>query len=80
MRAWRNGDASGPRIFFYVGQSHDTLSNHYELNFNLMKHHNFSLTDLEDMMPYERDVYVLLLRRWIQEENERIEQQSKKRH
>jgi len=45
-----------------------------------MKHHNFSLTDLEDMMPYERDVYVLLLRRWIQEENERIEQQSKKRH
>ena len=45
-----------------------------------MKHHNFSLTDLEDMMPYERDVYVLLLRRWIQEENDRIEQQSKKRH
>jgi len=43
-----------------------------------MKHHNFSLTDLEDMMPYERDVYVLLLRRWIQEENERIEQQSKR--
>jgi hypothetical protein len=45
-----------------------------------MKHHNFSLTDLEDMMPYERDVYVLLLRRWIQEENDRIEQQAKKRH
>jgi hypothetical protein len=43
-----------------------------------MKHHNFSLTDLEDMMPYERDVYVLLLRRWIQEENERIEQQAKR--
>ena len=43
-----------------------------------MKHHNFSLTDLEDMMPYERDVYVLLLRRWIKEENDRIEQQSKR--
>ena len=43
-----------------------------------MKHHNFSLTDLEDMMPYERDVYVLLLRRWIQEENDRIEQQAKR--
>ena len=38
-----------------------------------MKHHNFSLTDIEDMMPYERDVYVLLLRRWIEEENDRIE-------
>jgi hypothetical protein len=43
-----------------------------------MKHHNFSLTDLEDMMPYERDVYVLLLRRWIKEENDRIEQQAKR--
>ena len=43
-----------------------------------MKHHNFSLSDLEDMMPYERDVYVLLLRRWIKEENDRIEQQSKR--
>jgi hypothetical protein len=43
-----------------------------------MKHHNFSLSDLEDMMPYERDVYVLLLRRWIKEENDRIEQQAKR--
>jgi hypothetical protein len=41
-----------------------------------MKHHNFSLTDIEDMMPYERDVYVLLLRRWIEEENDRIEKQA----
>ena len=76
MRAWRNNNATGVAGFFYVGQSHDTLSNHYELNFNLMKHHNFSLTDIEYMMPYERDVYVLLLRRWIQEENDRIEKQA----
>ena len=76
MWAWRNDNATGVDIFFYIGQSHDALSNHYELNFNLMKHHNFSLSDIEDMMPYERDVYVLLLRRWIEEENARIEKQA----
>ena len=76
MRAWRNDNATGVDSFFYIGQSHDTLPNHYELNFNLMKHHNFSLADIEDMMPYERDVYVLLLRRWIEEENDRIERQA----
>jgi len=37
-----------------------------------MKHHNFSLTEIENMMPYERDVYVIFLLRWIDEEKERL--------
>lgn len=74
MRAHGNDCLEGVGHFFYVGQSHDTLPNHYELNFNLMKHHNFSLSDIENMMPYERDVYVLLLMRWMQEEKERLQQ------
>jgi len=45
-----------------------------------MKHHGFSLTELEHMMPYERDVYLVLLQQWIQEENQRLrEQQAKAR-
>jgi len=33
------------------------------------------------MLPYERDIYVLLLQQWIAEENERIrEQQMKASH
>ena len=51
------------------------------MNFALMKHHGFSLSELDMMMPYERDIYVLLLQRWIAEENERIrEQQMKASH
>jgi len=46
------------------------------MNFILMKHHGFSLLELETMMPYERDVYVLLLKQWIEEENERIRNQQ----
>ena len=35
--------------------------NHFETNFTLMEHHNYSLSDLENMMPWEREVYVTLL-------------------
>ena len=43
-----------------------------------MKHHGFSLSDLDTMLPYERDIYVLLLQQWIEEENERIREQQMK--
>jgi hypothetical protein len=28
------------------------------------------------MVPFERDIYVILLKNWIEEENERIQQQQ----
>ena len=43
----------------------------------MIQHHKWSLTELEDMLPYERDIYVAMLQNWIQEENERIRQQQK---
>ena len=43
-----------------------------------MKHHKFSLFELEGMIPYERDVYVLLLKQWIEEENERVREPQMK--
>jgi len=36
-----------------------------------MTHHNYSLTELENMMPYEREIYLSLLIEWVKEENER---------
>ena len=42
----------------------------------MIQHHKWSLTELEDMMPYERDIYVALLQNWVNEENERIQQQQ----
>ena len=42
----------------------------------MIQHHKWSLTELEDMLPYERDIYVAMLQNWIQEENERIRQQK----
>ena len=42
----------------------------------MVQHHNWSLTELEDMLPYERDIYTTMLTNWVQEENERIKQQQ----
>jgi len=52
--------------------------NHYKTNFALMQHHKYSLTELNDMIPWERDVYVNLLIGHLREEEERIKKQQQK--
>ena len=42
----------------------------------MMQHHQYSLTELENMMPWEREIYVGLLEKHIKEENEKIEKQN----
>jgi len=37
-----------------------------------MQHHKYSLSELEDMMPWEREIYLGLLLEYIKKENERI--------
>lgn len=58
---------------------HERLVEYYKTNFALMQHHKYSITELEDMMPFERDVYIMLLSQFINEENNRMQQQSKGR-
>ena len=43
-----------------------------------MQHHNYSLADLENMMPWEREVYVGLLMNFLKEEEERIEREKRR--
>ena len=43
-----------------------------------MQHHKYSLTELENMMPLEREIYMGLLAQWVKEENERIEKENAK--
>ena len=44
-----------------------------------MQHHNYSLSDLENMIPWERDIYVDMLITWIKEENEKQKQREANR-
>ena len=43
-----------------------------------MQEHKYSLTELENMMPWEREIYLGLLEKYIKEENERIKKENKK--
>jgi len=61
-----------PTKFFRITLSHESLVNYFQLNFSLMQHHKYSLTELENMLPWEREIYVTLLINHISEENEKI--------
>jgi hypothetical protein len=56
--------------------AHTTLESYYKINFALIQHHKYSLTELENMLPWERDIYVGLLQQYIEEENLKQQQQN----
>ena len=56
--------------------AHIDLESYFKLNFALIQHHKYSLTEIENMMPWERDIYVALLQQHIEEENLKQQQQS----
>lgn len=49
--------------------AHTNLESYFKINFALMQHHKYSLWDIENMLPWERDIYVTLLQQHIEEEN-----------
>jgi hypothetical protein len=42
----------------------------------MMQHHKYSLTELNEMLPWEREVYMMMLIEHIKEENERLRKQK----
>ena len=44
----------------------------------MIQHHNWSLTELENMMPWEREIYLGLLSEHIKKENERMENEKQR--
>ena len=56
--------------------AHESLESYYKVNFALMQHHKYSLTELENMIPWEREVYLSLLQQFIEEENLKAKQQQ----
>jgi|TARA_Y100000310_G_scaffold345714_1_gene468704 hypothetical protein len=51
---------------------------YYETTFAMMQHHKYSLTELENMIPWEREIYVGLLINFMKEEKERLEREQRK--
>ena len=45
----------------------------------MVQHHGYSLSELENMMPWEREIYLGLLIEHIEEEKERVERENRRR-
>jgi hypothetical protein len=54
--------------------AHIDLESYFRINFALMQFHKYSLTEIENMMPWERDIYLSLLKQHIEEENLKVQQ------
>jgi hypothetical protein len=44
-----------------------------------MQHHKYSLTEIETMLPWEREVYLAMLQQHVKEENEKARERAQKR-
>jgi len=49
--------------------THTDLASYYKTNFALIQHHKWSLSEINDMLPWEREIYITLLQQYIEEEN-----------
>jgi len=74
----REHHTGGNAKFFRISLYHDNLRNYYKTNFALMQHHKYSLTELDNMIPWEREIYVSMLAQFLEEEKQRMEQQAAK--
>lgn len=53
--------------------SHTTLQNYYSMIFALAQHHKYSITEIENLIPYERDIYVDMLMSHLEAQKQEIE-------
>jgi hypothetical protein len=57
----------------------ENLANYYQTNFSLMQHHKYDLETIENMMPFERELYMMLLSRHIEDVNQQAQLQAQQR-
>ena len=47
---------------------YDTLTNYFQTNFSLMQHHKYSLKEIESMMPWEKFIYIDMLKQYVKQQ------------
>jgi hypothetical protein len=50
---------------------HNDLAQWYQVVFSMVQHHKYSITEIENLMPYERDIYFGMLVEWIKKQEEK---------
>jgi hypothetical protein len=49
---------------------HNSISNHYYLMFNLTQHHGYDLNTLEELIPFELEIYTSMLVNLLEKQKE----------
>ena len=52
------------------------LESYYKINFALLQYHKYSLTEVENLIPWERDIYIGMLKQHLEDEKLKQQQQS----
>lgn len=52
---------------------HVSLASWYQINTVLKLEHNFTLTEIENMFPYERDAYIMLINQHLEKKKQQQE-------
>jgi hypothetical protein len=51
---------------------YDTLGNYYRVLFDMTQYHNYSVGDVEGLIPYEKEIYVAMLAAKVAEEKDKF--------
>jgi hypothetical protein len=54
------------------------LEGYYKTNFALLQYHKYSLSEVENLIPWEREVYIALLKQYLQEQEAKREANKNK--
>jgi hypothetical protein len=49
--------------------NHSSLENYYQVVFSMVQHHKYSITEIENLLPFERDLYLEMLLNYLKEQN-----------
>ena len=56
--------------------ANDNLSDQYVINFVLKNQFNWSIDEIENMIPYELAIYVAMTVEYVKQENERLKKKN----
>ena len=55
---------------------YDTLMNYYKTNFSLLQYHKYNLSEIEAMIPWEKFIYIDMLKEHIKHEEDMMRDQA----
>jgi len=56
--------------------SNNSLENYMLTTFSLAHHHHWSISEIENLMPWELGIYISMLQSYLDKENQRLQNQN----